>query len=218
MSNVWTRRFLVPLIGAAAFLSTQSSTGSVLAAPIDYQFSGLITSAEPATGLVPGDRFTGTFTYDPGASPVDVMRGPGTDQFDFNKQGLTLQVGNRSILDQPGLLVTTISGASTQARISEPAFGWVNGQAVHVNLDLTGSPVINSFLPPQLDMAMFSMAHLTAPDPNTGNVLFSGTIDSVSTVPEPTSAVLVVAAFALAGWHGRARRARPLASCPARSA
>src|SRR5690349_9717582 len=37
----------------------------VSAAPIRFEYGGVITEADPATGVSPGARFTGAFSYDP---------------------------------------------------------------------------------------------------------------------------------------------------------
>lgn len=39
------------------------------AAPITFYYGGAITQADAGTGAAPGDRFNGTFTYDPQAAP-----------------------------------------------------------------------------------------------------------------------------------------------------
>ena len=43
------------------------------AALMRYEYGGTITSADPSTGITPGSRFSGTFTYDPAGSPSAMM-------------------------------------------------------------------------------------------------------------------------------------------------
>ncbi|AMV37618.1 hypothetical protein [Planctomyces sp. SH-PL62] len=46
------------------------------AAPIRYDFGGVLTQAEASTGVAPGTRFTGSFTYDDAALPVQSFEYP----------------------------------------------------------------------------------------------------------------------------------------------
>jgi hypothetical protein len=81
--------------------------------PIRYEYGGVITSADPSTGVAPGTRFSGRFTYDPAARPSDGIMIEGSNQYisghSVNDPGsiadgseLTLQIGGRTVLANPG--------------------------------------------------------------------------------------------------------------------
>src|SRR5262249_29257467 len=57
------RRIALALSLLAAFNSILCS--AAIASPMQYEFGGFITQADPSTGVAPGTHFSGTFAYDP---------------------------------------------------------------------------------------------------------------------------------------------------------
>jgi hypothetical protein len=84
----------------------------VSAAPIRYEYGGVITAADPSTGVAPGTRFSGTIAYDPAEQPPAMMI-EGMNEYFYglgahfsgamaDGSGLTLQIGGRTVLANPG--------------------------------------------------------------------------------------------------------------------
>ena len=202
-------RMLRPYL-ALSLLSTVAT--SATAAPIQYEYSGVITTADPSTGVAPGTRFTGTFAYDPGKDE-NWLGYEGYQQYHYGKtpgnpgsvadgSGLTLQIGGRTILaDQGGLLVGVAeseypgqwgyrdangnpAGPYTQVSISS------DGYTVGLNLSNPSRSVFGSLAPPPwLSLADFPQAQLNVTewtDPGR-KTLYTGTIDTLTAVPEPAT-------------------------------
>ena len=119
----------------AVLLSTRGTVGH--AAPIRYEYGGTITSADPLTGVVPGTRFSGNFTYDPASKPTALVI-EGSSQYFFGNSapsvtpvadgsGITLQIGSQVTLSESGGL--TLSVAQQQYA----------GQWGYTNADGTGA-------------------------------------------------------------------------------
>src|SRR3954463_8251486 len=155
---------------------------SAAAVPIQYEYSGVISTADPSTGVAPGTRFTGTLAYDPGKDVV-WLGYEGHQQYYYGKiagnpgsvadgSGLTLQIGGRTILaDQGGVLVGVSeseypgqwgyrdangnpAGPYTQLSISD-------GDTVSLNLSNPSRSVFGSLAPPSwLSLADFPQAQL----------------------------------------------------------
>ena len=71
------------ILGRFAVVASLVAAGSTAqAAPIRYEFGGRITTADPSTGVAPGTRFGGIFTYDPAAEPPVLMI-EGSNQYVF---------------------------------------------------------------------------------------------------------------------------------------
>lgn len=49
------------------------TTHVVYASPLEFHYSGVITSSDADTGVAPNSRFDGTFTYDPSTNPQYMM-------------------------------------------------------------------------------------------------------------------------------------------------
>src|SRR5215472_17091433 len=80
------------------------SNVAAYATPIRFEYGGVISSADPSTGVAPGARFSGTFAYDPAVRPSGGIMIEGSDQYIYghsandpgsiaNGFGLTLQIG-----------------------------------------------------------------------------------------------------------------------------
>ena len=80
---------------------------------IRYDFGGVIASADPSTGVTPGTRFSGSFTFDPTDPTSPLITIEGSNQYLFGRSenvpnsvadgsGLTLQVGGKTVLADPG--------------------------------------------------------------------------------------------------------------------
>ena len=84
-------------IGLFAFLAlTANAVGH--AALMRYEYGGTITSADPSTGITPGSRFSGTFTYDPAGSPSAMMiEGQTTSYYGL----LSFPPGAKAVLAKP---------------------------------------------------------------------------------------------------------------------
>jgi hypothetical protein len=90
------------------------------AAPITYEYGGVITSADPSTGVAPGTRFSGVFTYDPTHKPSGTSASDGYRGYYYglshvgvgsvpDGSGITLDVGGRTVLANPGGVQVIVS-------------------------------------------------------------------------------------------------------------
>lgn len=220
MPTARNTRPLVALLGTAALWLALGHATAANADPIWYQFEGTITSADASTGITQGSRFTGTFSFDAAVEPTDFMGWDALYTHPYSPPhsggpGMTLSVGGQKLLDHPSLLVSSSPdpASPTKLTITEPGFGWVNGRAFHTDLALMNpmGVVYGMFGPTSmLSLANFSEAKLMVTDPNSAQVLFAGTVTSLTatTVPEPASATLVclVTVGWLASSHRRQRR------------
>ncbi len=218
---------------------------AVQASPIQYQYGGVITQADPSTGIVPGTRFSGTFSYDPTGTLSGGIGFEGFSQATYGHSvnypgsvadgsGLTLQIGGQTILANPGGVSVGLS------EIDYPGqWGYrdANGNPVSPyttvtisNLNVDGGPLQvalgltnparalgNSFYP--LTLAEFPDAQLgvTLLTNPGSETLYTGTIDSLveMAVPEPFCAT-VLCLIAI-GWFTRSRSCRRAESGPKRS-
>ena len=170
-----------------------------------------------------GDRFTGTFAYDPTEAPNQRLLGVGErsdhygKSFDGgkpNEDQLTVAVGGQTYLNQTdGLEIgshpgTSASGAAptTNVKISnDHVWDLFNTRA---QLDFVGAspahyPPFGP--PPQLKLSDFQSAELSAGD--WSGIEFQGSIDSLkllSNTPEPsTGLILGSVALGYLGWSRR---------------
>jgi hypothetical protein len=86
------------------------------ASPIHYVFSGVITNADPSTGVTAGTPFSGTLDYDPTAQVTGGMSFEGHSNYIYGQSselpstmynpalpvGMTLQIGDQVFFDRPG--------------------------------------------------------------------------------------------------------------------
>ncbi|WP_422931780.1 hypothetical protein [Singulisphaera sp. PoT] len=182
-----------------------------------YSFSGTIATADPSTGIAAGTQFHGTFSFDPAAQPTDIMRTPapsGMDTASYTRTngppyaiapGMTLTVGGQTLIDATDLAVASNTRTSPEVQVS--ASGLINGALFRGALDLLDPVGIQygMFGPiSSLDLSHFSGANLEATNSNTAEVLFTGTITSLTAVPEPAHVTLAcLAAGGLVGVHRR---------------
>ena len=234
-----------PSLTTVAFLLVTLTGPSARATPITYEYSGVITSADSSTGVAPGTRFTGMFTYDP-QQPT----GGFSDTADYNRgffgnaaagssgsstalgeTGLSLDVGGHMVASPQGGLEVDVDASSVsghlgygQARGLVGPFTTVDvynttgdNEGVSVALELTNPSRavfgLLSIIPTSsvLTLADFPTATLlvTAGSSDTSTqTLYTGTIDSLTVVPEPSIAPLLC--VAVAGWlaHSARRRSR----------
>jgi hypothetical protein len=160
------------------------------AASIRFGYGGVITSADHSTGVLPGMRFSGTFTYDSAAKPSGELRIEGSNQYIYGRSenfpgsvadgsGLALQAGGQTVLANPGgvqVAVTEIenpgqygyrdaggnpAGPSTTVTISNEN---IDGGPLRVSLSLSNPTrsVFGSLAPPTaLSLTDFSQAQLS---------------------------------------------------------
>jgi hypothetical protein len=221
-------------LSIAALVLAVSTGTSALAMPITYEYGGMITSADSSTGVAPGTRFSGTFTYDPknitggvsdtgdqGALFFGNIPGWPSHPTIPDGTGLSLHVGGHPVdLQQGGLVVDTNASESPGGQGYGAATGLVgpftvidvsntygHENPIKVTLDLKNP---TNFVPASpLTLAAFPAATLFVTSDAAGSpsrTLYSGTIDSVTVVPEPASAVLLC--VATAGWLARSGRLR----------
>jgi hypothetical protein len=201
------------------------------AAPIKYEYGGVITSADPSTGVAPGTRFSGWFSYDPTAKPVSALMIEGMIQYGFGRvpgypspvadgSGITLQIGDRTVVSDPGGVAVQVSEVEYPGQWSfEPSpktgvvisSGGIDDQSNQASLSLrnTSRAVFGSLAPPSaLNLADFPDAKLTVTElTHPGErQYYAGTIDSLQPVPIPEPASLACWVLAALGVTGMARR------------
>ncbi len=197
---------------------------------IKYDYSGTITSAAPSSGIEVGTRFLGTFAYDPG-KPFGAFGFEGYHDYGFgtaglgfggfgvpDSSGLTLAIKGQPTISGQGGLALVMSGdepfigyprgTGTTVTIQSPPLMGPSGLAVTLVLSNPVRDIYPSLAPPTtFDLADFRSATLEVQAINAGRstVLYSGTIDTLTT-PEPST--LIVLVLGAVGWcvRGRARR------------
>jgi hypothetical protein len=217
----------------ALVLAMGGLTAGANASPITYEFGGTITSAAPATGVAPGTRFSGSFTYDPAATPTGAISFEGSLQTLYGQvesspgsvpdaSGIRLQVGTTPVYDGRGGLQVAVSEIDGKYgyhdadgnpvpphMVVDISNGNVDDHTLLVALTLNnpGRAPLDSLNPPtSLSLADFPLATITIDDRvDPGSVaLFTGTVDTLNAVPEPSTALFFLAAAPL-GWLLRAR-------------
>lgn len=182
-----TRRHLLGSAALAALIALTHGAAA-LGEPIQYEYGGVITVADPSTGASPGTRFEGSFTYDPAVMPAYIAI-EGSNQYVYGGfgsplgsqsggYGIDLRVGGQTVLGNPGGVQVAVfeseypgqygyrdaqgnpTGPFTQISISN---GGVDRGPNFVGLTLInpGRSVFGSLDPPRaLDLADFPSAKL----------------------------------------------------------
>jgi hypothetical protein len=221
---------LSPLIVVVALIGWSAD---VRASAITYEYGGVITSAEPSSGISPGTRFSGTFTYD----PKDLAEGveiEGDRNYQFGRvpgfpspagtgvDGLTLSIGGQSIASLSSVLgvdlyepalggYTLISGQPLhETFLTIDNGGGSPGDPITVQLSLSnlGSTVYPSLaMPATINLADFTSATLNVSSDQPGGPSFTGTIDKLLALPTPAPepSTVIVLGLGLAAWLARAR-------------
>jgi hypothetical protein len=220
-------RLAIVCASAATFFAA-SQTAVTRADPIRYEFGGVITSADPSTGVTAGTRFDGEFTYDSAAPVVDPLASTegqiGYGNF-TGASGMILNVGGQQVFDvnSLGLVVDYGPKYSQTPTAQDPAMTKliIEGMTDQAGVSLTLTNPSRSVFPPYplptsiLAPSDFPQAQLLVIDRETGSAgtLFSGTIDTLilTPVPEPgtlASVFVIIAALALRERLKRSDRTR----------
>jgi hypothetical protein len=212
-------------------------SGAASAALIQFDYGGVITSADLSTGVAPGTHFSGTFAYDPTTTRFFEMMIEGLNQYTYGHMpgdpssiadgsGLTLQIGGRTVLANPGGVQVAVSeieypGQWGYANASgDPASPFttvgisnanVDGGPLRVALDLKNPTrsVFGSLDPPTtLNLADFPQATLDVTELTNPGVksLYTGTIDSLVEIPAPEPAWATLLCLGAIGWFARSSR------------
>jgi len=221
--------------GLFAFLAL-SWNAAGQAALMRYEYGGTITSADPSTGITPGTRFSGTFTYDPDAK-APWLGYEGHTQYSFglspsypgsqaDGSGITLQVGGKTVLsDQAGMSMSvteqeyagqwgygsasgTGAGPSTAIVIGNLATN-NGGDFLGLTLSNPSRYVDHSLAPPtSFNLSDFPVAQLSVDSPRLGGPtsVYNGTIDTLMEIPVPEPAWTTLLCLTAIGWIARSRR------------
>jgi hypothetical protein len=218
------------LLGLLA--ASPAARGSV----ITFEYGGVITSADPSIGFTPGERFSGTFSYDP-SLPTPAISIEGSNQYFAGHSttfadstasdgaGLTFDVnGTPAYVHTGGVQVDVAqvqysgqygyqTGPYSTVGVTNEGVDGSNG-VISLSFKNPSAAVLGSLaLPTSLSLASLPVAQLVV----TGNAgspqstqLLTGTIDSLAVVAEPASVAvwlgLVGVGAALAGYYRRAAR------------
>jgi len=234
MAPTSTTRRLAPRLGLVVAVMAVSDVAAH-ASPIEYRYGGVITSADPSTGVAPGTPFSGIISYDP-ARPSGGIGFEGYSQVNYglsenypdsvaDGSGLTLQIGGQTILANPGGVMVSVSDIDylgqygyrdTSGNPQNPhttvtiSNADVDGGPLQVALSLTNPTRSVSSSLPALNLADYPQARLNvAESTNSGsNTLYTGTIDSLVEIPVPEPAFTTLLCLAATGWFARMRRHR----------
>ncbi len=219
-------------LGTAAVLFAASTSH---AAPIMYEYGGVITSADSSTGVAPGTRFSGMFTYDPEHKTSGTGMGEGFRSYYYglsyvgrtptDGSGITLQIGGQTVLANPGGVQVEVSerdypgqqvfnrgvsapdGPFTRLSVSTENLG----AARLIDLEMTNltRSVFGSLAPPTvLNLVDFPDARLSVHESyySQSKILYTGTIDTLTVVPEPACATVLCATVGFLAYHHRRPR------------
>ena len=211
--------------------------GPAVAVPVKYQFGGVISEASASAGVAAGTPFSGTFSYDPAKLTGGyVIEGFSQASYGLSRDwpgsvadgaGLTLQIGGKTILANPGGLAIATSEIDYPGQFGyRDAAG--NPASPHTSVVISNSNVddgplqvaltlnnpargLSDSLYP-LNLAEFPDAQLSvtsSTDPGAA-MLYAGTIDSLVQIPVPEPACASLLCFVAVGWFARRRRHRAL--------
>ncbi len=105
----------VALLALSAAWLVGAGAANVHGSVIEYQFSGVITSSDPSSGVASGTPFSGTFSFDPSTNSLGLgFEGFGQMLYGGASSGVAspsssndafhLQVGGQSVLNETGSL------------------------------------------------------------------------------------------------------------------
>ena len=220
---------------AAAFSWIASIPAGARADLIKYQYGGVITSADPTTGISPGTRFSGTISYDTDAGSPPDPRWPGTRQYNFggyyyfpssltppsSDSGLTISVGGQPIGPTQGGLFLALShsrkslslpaGAPNPETAVEIATGGANQNPIRIVMGFKNSSPAATFpldLPKTINLSDFTSTFLNVDDasgPLGLHDLYRGTIDTLTPIPTPEPSAALLLGIAAAARLARSR-------------
>lgn len=202
------------------------------AAPIEFHYGGVITSADAGTGVTPGERFDGTFTYDPQTNPLAMVI-ENANFYTFGTSGnwpaavppdtsaMSLSIGDASMYSWQGSLGVGVSDVGINNPFNPNPHTGLNihsydiNHHINVDIDLTNPNrgVFGSLaIPTAINLADFSTAtvSVTGWGATPGTYLnYQGTIDTLTrvnltTTPEPASVALWLG-LGVAAWAVKAR-------------
>lgn len=190
-----------------------------LAAPIRYQFGGVVVHADSSTWVTPGSRYSGTLTYDPDlatkTASVDWNQG-----FDLGPlSGMTVDINGRRVYSVQGGLQLGVaqypqdhggSGLPPSTHLSFRVADDLEGVAPFLVLRNLDRWVLPGLIPPTaLSLTDFPDGGFVLSRNPGGLTLYQGTLDTLTAipVPEPTTAALIL--IGAAGWRVVRRRRDP---------
>jgi len=222
------------LVVAAAVILSAGGTPVARGSTITYQFTGTITSAAASTGVTAGTPFSGFFSYDP-ATVTGAITYEGHSQVHYGSAGfpsppepadaLSIQIAGHPVFQEVGGLMITRNFIDYPGQ-----FGYKDAQGnpqlpyttLGIIADLDSGPrAALSLQNPNLsvpflfnqagalslsDFPIATMQIVSDSHDSPPNVLYAGTIETLTpvTVPEPALAPLVCAAAG--AWFVQSRR------------
>lgn len=175
-----------------------------LAAPIRYQFGGVVVHADASTAIASGSRYSGTLTYDPDlvtkTASVD-----GNQGFDLGPlSGMTVDINGRRVYSVQGGLQLGVaqypqdhggSGLPPSTHLGFRVADNLEGVAPFLALRNLDRWVLPGLVPPTaLSLTDFPDGGFVLSRNPGGLTLYQGTLDTLTAipVPEPTCAALVL--------------------------
>jgi hypothetical protein len=213
----------------AGLLVIAASVSATQAAPIAYEYSGVITSADSRSNVHVGERFSGTFSYDPQASIFSSPPGY-ANLYSFGYSTTTANENSSATLNFGSSKESPPSFISMQIGVyyggSQPSISPSSTLAIYSGIPGGGISYVLQFsnqsrvvldpakVPTSINLSDFTSALLGGHTTwgNAGETYgFGGTIEtlaplgnSVTAVPEP-SAVAMWLGLASSAWAFRAR-------------
>lgn len=218
------------LLMAASILVTLAPAARAVV--IEYDYTGVITSADSSTGVAVGTPFSGTFTYDTsgphgnleieGFSQINYGRSVNYPGFPANASGLTLDIGAQQVASVQGgigLSIFDIPYPNAYGYKDNPTTTLtfstenVDGGSVATSLSLSNPnlsvpPLLQ--VPGSLSLDDYPVSGIVVTDNSKGPqnriVLYTGTIETLTPVPAPEPAYATLLGLFAAGWLARERR------------
>lgn len=187
-------------------------TPSSFASPIQYDYSGVITSAPGSSGVAAGTPFSGSFWYDPSQGIIVMTEGiygyspnpysPGSTP---DSSGIALSIGGRNEFNSTGQLTVGVvyspmyvpsdQTPSTKVTVTDGSRPTPSLTLVLANPSRMMRPSLNDS--GTLSLSDFTMAQLDyLRKTPSGNLEFKGNITALTSVPEPAHATIICLAAA----------------------